>query len=176
MKKSHDQTFINLVSIVIGSLIGLAVGIFAFANYIGTRAEKNEETSVDYQREVAERIAPVGKVAVAGKDNASLAFIAPAATAAVAAAVAVPAKVIGGEETYNAICSACHKAGVAGAPKFGDKAAWKPRIAQGIELLHQHALKGFVGEAGAMPAKGGNPALADQAVVNAVDYMVRAGR
>ncbi len=173
MKKSHDRTFVNLVSIVIGSLIGLAVGIFAFANYIGTRAEQNEETSRDYQREVAERIAPVGKVAVAGKDNASLAFVAAAAPAA---AAAEPAKVIGGEETYNAICSACHKAGIAGAPKFGDKAAWKPRIAQGIDLLHQHALKGFVGEAGAMPAKGGNPALADQAVVNAVDYMVKAGK
>jgi cytochrome c5 len=173
MKKSHDRTFVNLVSIVIGSLIGLAVGIFAFADYIGTRAERNEESGQDNQREVAERIAPVGRVAIAGKDNAALAFVAPPAAAA---AAAEPAKVMSGEDTYKATCSACHGTGVAGAPKFGDKVAWKPRLAQGIDTLHQHALKGFAGEAGNMPPKGGNPALADQSVVNAVDYMAKAGK
>jgi cytochrome c5 len=66
----------------------------------------------------------------------------------------------------------CHGAGIAGAPKFGDKAAWAPRIAQGSDTLHTHALKGFQGKAGMMPAKGGNAALADADVKAAVDYMV----
>jgi len=55
-----------------------------------------------------------------------------------------------------------------GAPKAGDKAAWAPRIAQGLPTLHEHANKGIR----AMPAKGGNPALSDDQVNAAVDYMV----
>lgn len=62
----------------------------------------------------------------------------------------------------------CHAAGIADAPKFGDKAAWKARIAQGQSILHEHALKGIR----MMPAKGGNAALADAEVKGAVDYMV----
>ncbi|MCU0870510.1 MAG: cytochrome c oxidase subunit II [Burkholderiales bacterium] len=73
-----------------------------------------------------------------------------------------------GAKVYNGICVACHAAGVAGAPKVGDKAAWKARIAQGQATLHEHAIKGIR----AMPAKGGNPALSDDEVKAAVDYMV----
>jgi cytochrome c5 len=61
---------------------------------------------------------------------------------------------------------------VAGAPKFGDKAAWAPRIAQGKEALYNSALKGK----GAMPPKGGNAALSDDAVKAAVDYMAAAAK
>jgi len=69
-------------------------------------------------------------------------------------------------------CVACHGAGVAGAPKFGDKAAWAPRVAEGADTLHKHALGGFQGKNGYMPPKGGRTDLSDQSVVNAVDYMV----
>ena len=62
----------------------------------------------------------------------------------------------------------CHAAGVAGAPKLTDKAAWAPRIAQGKDALYSSSLKGK----GAMPAKGGNPSLSDADVKAAVDYMV----
>jgi cytochrome c5 len=67
---------------------------------------------------------------------------------------------------------ACHAAGVAGAPKLGDKAAWAPRIAQGADTLHTHAIKGFQGKAGMMPPKGGNMGAKDEDVKAAVDYIV----
>jgi cytochrome c5 len=62
----------------------------------------------------------------------------------------------------------CHAAGLAGAPKAGDAAAWKARVAQGVPTLHDHAINGIR----AMPAKGGNPSLSDAEVKAAVDYLV----
>jgi cytochrome c5 len=98
---------------------------------------------------------------------------APAATpAAPPAAKGAPAAGGGdaakGKATYDAACVACHAAGVAGAPKPGDKDAWAARLKQGAEALYQAALKGK----GAMPPKGGNTALADADVKAAVDFMV----
>lgn len=72
-----------------------------------------------------------------------------------------------GKEVYEGTCAACHATGAAGAPKFGDKAAWAPRI-KDIGALHTSALKGK----NVMPAKGGNASLADADVIAAVDYMV----
>jgi cytochrome c5 len=77
-----------------------------------------------------------------------------------------------GKKVYEATCVACHGAGIAGAPKFGDKAAWAPRIKTGIAALHAAAIKGM----GIMPPKGGNPALSDAEVNAAVDYMVAASK
>jgi cytochrome c5 len=106
--------------------------------------------------------------------------VAAAATpaAAPAAAAAQPAAAAGGDgkATYDSTCHVCHGPGIAGAPKFGDKAAWAPRIAEGLPTLHQHALHGFQGKSGVMPAKGGNTALSDAAVQAAVDYMVAAAK
>ena len=72
-------------------------------------------------------------------------------------------------------CTACHTAGIAGAPRIGDKAAWAPRIAQGANVLYEHALKGFQGKAGMMPPKGGSTA-SDDDVKAAVDYMAAAAK
>jgi cytochrome c5 len=77
-----------------------------------------------------------------------------------------------GKKVYDTTCMVCHATGAAGAPKFGDKAAWAPRIKAGIDALHASALKGK----GAMPPKGGNAALADADVTAAVDYMVAAAK
>ena len=106
---------------------------------------------------------------------------APAAEAAPAAAApqgggekvaaAAPGKA-DGKGTYDTVCMACHSTGAAGAPKLGDKAAWAPRIKQGKDALYATALKGK----GAMPPKGGNTALSDDAVKAAVDYMVSAAK
>jgi cytochrome c5 len=93
------------------------------------------------------------------------------AAATVAAAPAAPAE-DKGKATYNQACVACHGQGVAGAPKFGDKAAWAPRIKTGIDALYTTSLKGK----GAMPPKGGNVTLADADVKAAVDYMVAAAK
>lgn len=77
-----------------------------------------------------------------------------------------------GKKVYGNVCSMCHASGVAGAPKPGDKADWGPRIAQGNDLLYKHALEGFTGAKGMMPARGGSTTLKDEEVKAAVDYMV----
>jgi cytochrome c5 len=81
-----------------------------------------------------------------------------------------------GQDTYGKACVVCHGAGVAGAPKLGDKSDWGPRIAQGNDVLYEHALKGFTGKKGMMPPKGGQTALPDADVKAAVDYMVAQGK
>ena len=73
-----------------------------------------------------------------------------------------------GKSVFDSTCSVCHGAGIAGAPKAGDKAAWAPRLKQGIDALYKTALTGK----DAMPPKGGNMSLADADVKAAVDYMV----
>lgn len=77
-----------------------------------------------------------------------------------------------GKKTYDQACAACHATGAAGAPKLGDKAAWSDRIAKGNDTLYTHAIKGFKGDTGYMPPKGGRSDLGDDAVKAAVDYMV----
>lgn len=73
-----------------------------------------------------------------------------------------------GEKVYTATCLACHGAAVLGAPKFGDKAAWDPRVAKGKDLLYTNAINGVK----MMPPRGGNAALKDEEVKAAVDYML----
>ncbi len=77
-----------------------------------------------------------------------------------------------GKKVYDTTCMVCHGAGVAGAPKYGDKAAWGPRLAHGVDGPYASALKGK----GAMPAKGGNTSLSDAEVKAAVDYMTAAAK
>jgi cytochrome c5 len=175
--KSRELRFINIFSVVIGGLVGLIIGGVLLATHAGERSEAERLADTDYRREVQERTAPFGRVAVAGQDNSALAIAgaAPASTAATAAGP-VATTALGGAQAYAGVCAACHAAGIAGAPKFGDKAAWAPRLAQGIATLRTHALAGYQGKAGVMPAKGGRPDLADQSVANAVDYMVAAAK
>lgn len=81
-----------------------------------------------------------------------------------------------GKKAYGAICSMCHAAGVGGAPKPGDKADWSQRLAQGKDVLYKHALEGFTGAKGMMPARGGSTTMKDEDVKAAVDYMLDASR
>jgi cytochrome c5 len=104
------------------------------------------------------------------------AAVAPAAVALAAAPSPVAVAAPEGKKIFDMSCAACHATGVAGAPKFGDKAAWAPRIAQGVTVLYGHALGGFQGKAGVMPAKGGNTSLPDADIKAAVDYMVAAAK
>ncbi len=78
-----------------------------------------------------------------------------------------------GKATYDTSCVTCHKTGIMGAPKTGDKAEWAPRIVQGEALLVSKSIKGFTGKKGMMAAKGGNPKLTDAEVGNAVAYLVQ---
>jgi cytochrome c5 len=77
-----------------------------------------------------------------------------------------------GKTVYNTVCAGCHGAGVLGAPKFGDKAAWAPRIGQGIATLNSHAINGIR----AMPARGGAASLSDDEVKAGVEYMVNGSK
>lgn len=95
-----------------------------------------------------------------------------AAPAAAPAPKAEETASIDGKSVYGKTCSMCHAAGVAGAPKPGDKEAWAARIAQGEETLYKHSIEGFTGEHGMMPARGGNPKLTDDEMKAAVDFMV----
>jgi len=155
-----DREFLKFFSGLLGALVALTVVLIIVANVIGTKAKKAEVATAD-AKAVAERIKPVGEVTVASANPVMNALI-PTANAAAA----------DGKTTYDSACAACHAAGVAGAPKLGDKAEWKARIAQGNATLYDHAIKGFQGKKGFMPAKGGNAALKDDAVKAAVDYMV----
>jgi len=96
---------------------------------------------------VAKRIAPVAGFALVDAD--------------------APRVLKTGEQVYTAVCASCHSTGVAGAPKFGDEAAWAPFIQNGYEAMLKVALEGK----GAMPAKGGNPLLDEIEVARALVYM-----
>lgn len=162
------------MSIAVGT-VALIIGIILLANFAvgmyGARSLKDD--SAMSPEAVARRLAPVAKTEV--DPNAPAAAVA-APVAVVAVAVPAPAGKAeaggGGKATYDTACAVCHGAGIAGAPKLGDKAAWTPRLKAGIEALHAAALKGK----GAMPPKGGNASLSDDVVKAAVDYMAGAAK
>jgi len=178
-----------VVVVVLAFLVPISV-IILLSQYV-----TDVSTSSDAEGSaVLSRIKPVGEVLIepasggksaeAGGASANGAKAAAAPTASAAAPATTPAAAAtpaaapatsvkpDGKKIYDTACMACHGAGVAGAPKFGDKAAWAPRIKLGIDALHASALKGK----GAMPPKGGNVTLPDADVIAAVDYMVAAGK
>ena len=137
----------NLAMVIIG-LVVLMFVIMIVANNITAGTNKGMDKRVEAA--INERIAPVGQVRT-GKITAA------------AAGGKVDAK-----GTYQSACFACHGTGAAGAPKLGDKGAWKARIGKGKSTLYTSAIKGFKG----MPPKGGRGDLSDATVKAIVDYMV----
>ncbi len=164
----QDTHFVNVFSLVIGLLVVVAIAIFAFARVVGHTQDHAVEQEAAYSKAVAERLTAPAQEAVSGQDNSALAIKSEGPAPAVAAS-----QPKNGEEVFQQVCSACHGTGIAGAPKAGDKAAWAPRIAQGKATLYEHALKGFQGKAGVMPAKGGRADLSDDLIKQAVDHMVQ---
>lgn len=170
--RQHDQQFFDSFMLVIGILMGVAVGLFFLVNAISNETQGlyvTEDPTV--QAEIDARLRPVGRVLLMG--DAELA-------AAAAAAVAAPkpvATVMTGPQVYNAACIVCHQPpGTGGAPPIGDVAAWAPRIAQGTDTLYMHALQGFQGTTGFMPPKGGRVDLSDDEIRAAVDYLLEQSR
>ena len=118
-------------------------------------------------------LAACGQKESAAPAAAAAAAPAPAAAPAAPAPAAAPvAENTVGKKVYGSTCALCHGAGVAGAPKPGDKADWGPRIAQGKDTLYKHAIEGYTGSKGMMPARGGGASLSDDEVKAAVDHMV----
>jgi cytochrome c5 len=135
----------SLLGFVVAAALVLLVGLVFFAP---SNTATAGALSAD---QVAKRLAPV----------ASLEF-----------AASGPAHALrSGEVVYSGLCVACHGTGAAGAPKLGDKAAWKARIAQGYQTLVKHATEGYKG----MPAKGGGADLDPQEVARAVAWIADQG-
>jgi len=165
---SRDQKFFDMYSLVIG-----VIGVVVFALFLVAMKMSDLTQGVytqdaeEYQAALLERIRPVGEVYLSGEE---LAGTAPTVeTTAEPEPVAVT---MSGPQVYNSACIACHSTGVGGAPIVGDAAVWTDRVAQGITVLKRHAVVGFTGATGFMPAKGGRMDLSDGEIEAAVDYML----
>lgn len=168
MSFKRDQKFFDLYSLTIGALALMMVAIFVLAMKMSdvTQGIYTAETE-EYQAAVAGRLAPFGQVYLPGEEQA--------AAAPQVAEIEAPEPVetsLSGPQVYNEACNICHGAGVGGAPTLADSATWEPRIAQGLDILQQHAVEGYTGSAGYMPPKGARADLSDQEVYDAVDYML----
>jgi cytochrome c oxidase subunit 2 len=119
----------------------------------------------EYSQWVAEQKSKQGGASAAAEP-------APAAAQGGAAPAAPAVAAADGKGIYDQVCQMCHAAGIAGAPKTGDKGAWSTRVAQGQQTLYANAINGIR----MMPPKGGNPALSDAQVQAAVDFMVGASK
>jgi cytochrome c5 len=151
IEEGHDtpiKTPKQLVTVIVLSFLVPIFAIVLLVKNVGSEAREGAGSEAMSAEAVAERIQPVGKVQIKLEGG--------------------PAKT--GEEVFKAQCTACHSAGLAGAPKFGDAAAWGPRIGQGFETLLNSALKGK----NAMGAQGGGD-FSDYEVARAVVYMANAG-
>ena len=181
----EDNIETHPVQLAIWVVIGataLVIGILMLAQFAvgayGARSRANDPAMS--AEAVAKRLAPVAQVAVDPNAPAPAPAPAAAATPTPVAAAAIPPPAAkgaaqagaAGKTVYDATCAVCHGAGVAGAPKTGDKAAWDARLKQGKEPLYAAAVKGK----GAMPPKGGNPGLPDADVRAAVDHMLAASK
>ncbi len=166
---SRDQKFFDMYSLVIGVLAAIALAILVLAMKMSDLTQGvYTRDAAEYQAAVAERIAPVGQVYLPGEEQEASAPIVEATAEPEPVAAAMT-----GPQVYNTACLACHSTGVGGAPVVGDAAQWADRIAQGNDVLYDHAINGFSGDAMTpMLPKGGRVDLSDQEVQDAVDYMV----
>jgi cytochrome c5 len=159
MSDSHDdhstgiKTPKQLIAAVVAGFIVPIIGIVLLVQYVSSDNKVGAGSTAQTAEAVSARLQPVADKGFTLVD------------------VNAPRTLQTGTQVYNAVCMGCHAAGVAGAPKVGDTAAWSARIAQGYDTLVSHAVNGYKGQAGQMPAKGGNPDLDDVEVARAVAYM-----
>lgn len=161
IKKTPRQ----LVVVVVLSFVVLIIVVVLLWQLASSGRIYDRDSPAMSAEAIAKRIGPVADVGVEVGGAGAASPAAAAGPAAKAAALSVD-----GKKVYETTCVACHAAGVANAPKFGDKAAWAMHLMHGVEHLHENALKGIR----AMPPKGGNLTLSDAEVRAAVDYMVGA--
>lgn len=149
----------------------IARAVAWMANSAGGKFAEPAQPKPQAQAAAGGASAPAAPAAAAAPAAPAITAVAAAAPAATQTAAAAPAAGGKGEALYKQACFACHATGAANAPKFGDKAAWAPRIKEGTPHLYESALKGK----GAMPPKGGSTA-SDDDVKAAVDYIVNASK
>lgn len=161
-----EMRYVVNVAVILGVSVVLMLFIFLLVGHhqhIPDRVRLDRGVLLGNGSSVDERIKPVAQVNVASAETQR---------EPVKNAVAAPPPGRNGQQVYQTTCVACHGAGIAGAPKLGDKSQWAKHIAKGRDTLYASALNGVQGSTGAMPAKGGNPALSNAEVRAAVDYMV----
>lgn len=166
--RNYDLDFLKHFSMVIAFLMAVTLGLILFAVYL--HGALPQEVSPIEAKRTEGRIAPAGAVFAGASGEAARAAAAAAAKAAAASQVAYGGTK-DGAVIYDNLCAGCHKAGVGGAPML-TAAGMGARAGQGKDTLHKHAIEGYTGSAGVMPAKGGNPALTDDQVKATVDWML----
>lgn len=153
---------------VIAFLTVVTLGLMLFAGYLHYQ-QPYPVNPVEVARTEA-RVAPAGGVYAGATGAAQQAAADQAAQAAAVSQVAYGGT-LDGAVIYDNLCAGCHKSGAGGAPML-TAAGLGARAGQGKDTLHKHAIEGYQGTAGVMPAKGGNPALTDEQVKVAVDWML----
>ena len=148
-------------------MIALGLTMSACSKHESAESKPTEEIAAQ-QGEIARANHPMP---VASQPASFVPPTAASAAATTTTATATQVSADAGEKLFGSVCATCHTAGLMGAPKLSDKAAWAPRIAQGKDTLYKNAIVGYQGKAGVMPAKGGSQA-SDEEVKAAVDYMV----
>jgi len=162
----------QLIVVVVLSFLIPVLAIIMIAEYATGGLKVDPNSSAMSDSAVAQRLKPVADTFVSADpalaNPASTVKTAGGAPVQTAAGAAKAGGAVDGKQLYQNVCMTCHGAGIAGAPKTGDKAAWSARIAQGTATLYEHALKGK----GVMPPKGGAMSASDAEVKAAVDYLV----
>jgi cytochrome c5 len=166
--RNYDLEFLKKFSLVIGFLMLVTLGLIVGAYYV--HQQLPAEVSPIAVKQTQARIAPAGAV-YAGSTGAAAQAAATAAAAAQAASQVAYGGTTDGSVIYNQLCTGCHTSGAGGAPTL-TAAGMGARASKGADTLYKHAIEGFTGTAGVMPAKGGNPALTDEQVKVTVDWML----
>lgn len=166
--RNYDLDFLKRFSMVIAFLMAVTLGLILFAAYLHHQQPATVNL-VEVARTDA-RIAPAGEVYAGATGAAAQAEAALRAAEAAKGQVAYGGTLEGGV-IYDNLCAGCHKSGAGGAPTL-TAAGMGARAGQGKDTLYKHAIEGFTGSAGVMPAKGGNPALTDEQVKATVDWML----
>ncbi len=164
-----DRVFLRHFSMVIGFLVLVMLALIAFALYL--YAKHPPPANPAHAAEVQARIDPIGGVYAGDTGRAALEAAKADAAKAAAAQVAYGGT-LDGKTIFSNLCQTCHTNAATGAPVITDKAAWAPRVAEGIDTLVKHATQGFQGSKGVMPPRGGNPSLTDAQVKATVEWMV----
>lgn len=139
----------QLIYVVVAAFVIPIIVIILLANYVSSSEKPAAGSNAFSEEAVAQRLAPVGTIEFLDAN--------------------APKVLKTGEQVYATACAACHDAGAAGSPKFGDKGQWSSRLSKGFDTLWKNAINGV----GAMPAKGGNSSLDDIEVTRAVAYMAK---
>jgi cytochrome c5 len=167
--RNYDLVFLKHFSQVIAILVSITIALILLGIYFNGLKPPAPNPVAEAATEA--RIQPVGAVFAGATGAAAQAAAASRAAEAAKGQVAYGGTV-DGSVIFGNLCTGCHTAGVAKAPKL-EKAAWSARIAQGVDVLYSHAINGYNGpDGGMMPARGGNPSLTDDQVKATVDWML----